>query len=83
MPTAIRINDATEQHEVKEELQSARRAQVGRLRRAWYEIMCIAEPREKDRAQVTVVDLDDLLSETYLADMKLQFWCRYKMKYPT
>ena len=34
------------------------------------------------RVKVSEADLDDLLDETALRDMKLQFWRRYKTRFP-
>ena len=47
--------------------------QVARLRRAWTAIRQCATTREQARSQVEAADLDDILEEVTLRDVKLEF----------
>jgi|AACY02.9.fsa_nt_gi hypothetical protein len=50
------------------------RLQVARVRRAWNSVRRSATLREGARAKVEVADLDDLVEETALNDVKTAFW---------
>ena len=56
--------------------------QVARLRRAWSAVRRTALIKESRNSTSTVAELDDLLCETDLREMKVQFWKRYKLRYP-
>ena len=56
--------------------------QTARLRRTWAAVKVFFQHADAGRAKVSEVDLDDLLDETALRDMKLQFWRRYKTRFP-
>ena len=61
---------------------SALRLQVARLRRAWSAVRQTALRKESRQSTSTVAELDDLLCETDLRHVKIQFWKRYKLRYP-
>ena len=56
--------------------------QTARLRRTWAAVKVFFQHADAGRVQVSEADLDDLLDETALRDMKLQFWRRYKTRFP-
>ena len=56
--------------------------QVARLRRAWSSVRQTAERLETKNTISTAAELDDLLSEGDLRSVKINFWKRYKLKYP-
>ena len=56
--------------------------QVSRLRRAWSAVRQTALQKESRNSTSTVAELDDLLCETDLRNVKIQFWKRYKLRYP-
>jgi hypothetical protein len=58
------------------------RIQVSRLRRAWASVRQMALRREARQSTSTVAELDDLLCEVDLRNAKVQFWMRYKLRYP-
>ena len=58
------------------------RLQVARLRRAWSAVRQTALLKESRNSTSTVAELDDLLCETDLRNVKIQFWKRYKLRYP-
>ena len=58
------------------------RLQVSRLRRAWAAVRQMASRREARQTTSTAAELDDLLSEADLREVKIQFWMRYKLRYP-
>ena len=58
------------------------RIQVARVRRAWAAVRQGAKKREEGRSVTHSVDLDDLLEETTLHEVKAQFWMRYRLRYP-
>ena len=60
----------------------ALRIQVARVRRAWAAVRQGAKKREEGRTVQHSVDLDDLLEEATLHDVKAQFWMRYRLRYP-
>ena len=57
--------------------------QTARLRRAWAAVRQTAERLETKNTISTAAELDDLLSEVDLRTVKINFWKRYKMKYPS
>ena len=57
--------------------------QVSRLRCGWQSLRKSALLKESRNSASTVADLDDLLCDTDLRGVKLNFWRRYKLKYPT
>ena len=58
------------------------RIQVSRLRRAWASVRQMALRREARQSTSTVAEMDDLLCEVDLRNAKVQFWKRYKLRYP-
>ena len=56
--------------------------QIARLRRAWAAVRQDGLRRESRNTTSSVAELDDLLEEGTLREVKLQFWKRYKMRYP-
>ena len=58
------------------------RIQVSRLRRAWASVRQMAQRKEARHTTNTVAEMDDLLSEVDLREAKVQFWMRYKLRYP-
>ena len=58
------------------------RIQVSRLRRAWASVRQMALRREARQSTSTVAEMDDLLCEVDLRNAKVQFWMRYKLRYP-
>ena len=58
------------------------RIQVARLRRAWSAVRQTSLRKEARQSTTTVAELDDLLCEVDLRNVKIQFWKRYKLKYP-
>ena len=56
------------------------RIQISRVRRAWSAVrqngLC------KENTISSVAQLDDLLEEGTIREVKVQFWKRYKLKYP-
>jgi hypothetical protein len=61
---------------------SVQRIQVARLRRAWSSVRQTAARKEAKTSISTVAEMDDLLSDVDLKEVKIQFWKRYKLKYP-
>ena len=55
---------------------------MARLRRAWASVRQTALCKETRQAVTTFAELDDLLGETDLRNVKVQFWKRYKLRYP-
>ena len=58
------------------------RLQVSRVRRAWTAVRQNGLRKENRNTASSVAELDDLLEEGTLREVKVQFWKRYKMKYP-
>jgi len=58
------------------------RIQVSRLRRAWASVRQMSLRREARQSTSTVAEMDDLLCEVDLRNAKVQFWMRYKLRYP-
>ena len=58
------------------------RLQISRVRRAWTAVRQNGLRKEKRNTVSSVAEMDDLLEEGTLRDVKVQYWKRYKMKYP-
>ena len=58
------------------------RIQVARLRRAWVSVRQTALKREAKLSTSTVAEMDDLLGEADLRSIKVNFWKRYRLRYP-
>ena len=56
--------------------------QGARLRRAWAAVRLWYTQAEQDRSRVATSDLDTILQETELRDVKQTFWVRYRMRFP-
>ena len=61
---------------------SEQRIQISRVRRAWAAVRQNGLRKENRNTVSSVAELDDLLEEGTLRDVKVQFWKRYKAKYP-
>ena len=70
--------DDTLRHGAQPEL----RIQIARVRRAWAAVRQNGLRKENRNTVSSVAELDDLLEEGTLREVKVQFWKRYKMKYP-
>ena len=55
--------------------------QIARVRRAWAAVRQNGLRKENRNTVSSVAELDDLLEEETLRELKVQFWKRYKMKY--
>ena len=58
------------------------RIQVSRVRRAWAAVRHNGVRKESRNTISSVAELDDLLEEGTLREVKVQYWKRYKMKCP-
>ena len=67
---------------VKLKLGEDHTVQAARLRGAWSAARLYFQQSEQDRSKVTASDLDSMLGDTELRDTKLQFWRRYRQRYP-
>ena len=67
---------------VKLKLGDDHTVQAARLRPAWSAVRLYFQQSEQDRSKVTASDLDSMLGDTELRDTKLQFWRRYRQRYP-
>jgi len=56
--------------------------QIARVRRAWAAVRHNGLRKESRNTVSSVAELDDLLEEGTLREVKVQFWKRYKVKYP-
>jgi hypothetical protein len=56
--------------------------QIARVRRAWAAVRQSGLRKENRNTVSSVAELDDLLEESTLRDVKVNFWKRYKAKYP-
>ena len=56
--------------------------QTARLRRTWAAVKVFFQHADAGRTKVGESDLDDLLDDTSLRDMKQQFWRRYRTRFP-
>ena len=59
------------------------RIQVARMRRAWSAICSTSLKREAGKSSSAAIGLDDMLEEATLRDVKVNFWRRYRLRYPT
>ena len=64
------------------ELGADKRINEARLRRTWHAVKQLATLREADRTRSDTADLDDMLDEVSLRDVKAEFWKRYKLRFP-
>ena len=55
--------------------------QAARLRRCWAAIRFYFSQSEADRSKVALADLDCILGEGELRDLKTNFWRRYRQRY--
>ncbi len=62
---------------------AALRLQTSRLRQAWSAVRAAGTKREKSQSVSDVADLDDILEEVTLREVKQAFWKRHKLRYPT
>ncbi|CAE7815841.1 unnamed protein product [Symbiodinium sp. CCMP2592] len=56
--------------------------QTARLRRTWAAVKVFFQHADAGRVRISESDLDDLLDDSSLRDMKQQFWRRYKTRFP-
>ncbi len=56
--------------------------QISRVRRAWAAVRQNGLRKENRNSVSSVAELDDLLEEGTLREIKIHFWKRYKSKYP-
>ena len=56
--------------------------QTARVRRAWSAVRLYLQQAEQDRSKVALADLDSILGDSELRDVKTAFWQRYKMRFP-
>jgi hypothetical protein len=56
--------------------------QIARVRRAWASVRQNGLRKESRNTVSSVAELDDLLEECTLREVKVQFWKRYKARYP-
>ena len=66
----------------KLQLGDERLIQGSRLRRAWTAVTLYYKNQDQDRSKVSVSDLDTMLADTELRDVKSNFWVRYRMRFP-
>eukprot|EP00439_Symbiodinium_sp_Y106_P014492 s6028_g2.t1 len=56
--------------------------ETARLRRAWSAVRLYFSTSEQDQSKVALTDLDTMLEDAELCDVKLAFWKRYRMRFP-
>ena len=56
--------------------------QIARVRRAWAAVRHNGLREERRNTTSSVAELDDLLEEGFLREVKVQFWNRDPAKYP-
>ena len=66
----------------KLQLGDERLIQGSRLRRAWTAVTLYYKNQDQDRSKISVSDLDTMLADTELRDVKSNFWVRYRMRFP-
>ena len=66
----------------KLQLGEDRLIQGSRLRRAWTAVTLYYRNQDQDRSKVSLSDLDTMLADNELRDVKTNFWIRYHMRYP-
>ena len=59
-----------------------RNLQGARVRRAWAAVRLYFQQAEQDRSKVSTADLDSMLQESELRDVKASFWARYRLRLP-
>ena len=59
-----------------------RLVQGARLRRAWTAVSLFYKQADQDRSKVATSDLDTMLGDGELRDVKTAFWQRYRMRFP-
>ena len=57
--------------------------QTARMRRAWQAVRLYFNQAEQDRSKVTLADLDSLLEDGELRNVKQSFWKRYRLRFPS
>ena len=57
--------------------------QTARMRRAWQAVRLYFTQAEQDRSKVMLADLDSLLEDGELRNVKQSFWRRYRLRFPT
>ena len=62
---------------------AALRIQISRLRRVWAAIRHNGVRKENRNSISSVAQLDDLLEEGTFREVKVNFWKRYNLKYPS
>lgn len=62
---------------------SALKIQISRVRRAWAAVRQEGVRRENRNSISSIAQMDDILEEGTLRDVKVNFWKRYKLKYPS
>ena len=62
---------------------SVLKIQVSRVRRAWAAVRHEGTRRENRNTISSIAQMDDLLEEGTLRSVKVNFWMRYKLKYPS
>jgi len=56
--------------------------ETSRLRRAWSAVRLYFSTSEQDRSKVALTDLDTMLEDAELRDVKQAFWKRYRLRFP-
>ena len=64
------------------ELADTLKVQISRVRQAWQSLHDVGAQAKHKQSGEAAAELDDLLEEVTLRDIKVQFWRRYKLKYP-
>ena len=59
------------------------RLQMSRMKQAWHSVKLTASRMESGSTIQASADLDDLLCEVTLREVKYNFWLRHKLVYPT
>ena len=59
------------------------RIQIARVRRAWAAVRHNGVRKENRNSISSIAELDDLLEEGTLREVKVNFWKRYKLRYPS
>ena len=57
--------------------------QVSRVRQAWTAVRAMGRTKDEAKSQADIADLDDLIGEAALREVKTNFWQRYRMRYPS
>ena len=57
--------------------------QTAHARRAWSAVRLHFQQAEQDRSKVALADLDSMLGDSELRDVKIAFWQRYKLRFPS